>query len=186
MGDDEVTLRPVREEDLDLLQRFDTDPSALGEFEWFGFTDANVRRRRWEQDGLLGADSSLLGVALPDGTFAGIVTWRAVSGAGTPDGSCVEIGIALFPEYRGSGRGTVAQRQLLGYLFEHTPVHRIQAATEVDNSAERHALEHVGFRGEGVMREAVFRRGVWRDLVIYSCLREDRWTIDSADFDASF
>jgi ribosomal-protein-alanine N-acetyltransferase len=173
VGGDAVNLRPVRAGDLDLLERFATQPSALGEFEWFGFADPGARRRRWEENGLLGAESSMLAVALPDDTFAGIVTWRAVSGAGTPAGACVEIGIALLPEFRGSGRGTAAQRQLVAYLFAHTIVHRIQATTEVDNAAERGCLEGVGFQLEGVMRGAVFRDGRWRDLVLYSCLRED-------------
>jgi RimJ/RimL family protein N-acetyltransferase len=173
VGDDAVVLRPVRADDLALLERFATDPSAPGEFEWFGFNDPSAGRRRWEQNGLLDAESSILAVALPDETFAGIVTWRAVSGAGTPAGACVEIGIALLPEFRGSGRGTAAQRQLVAYLFAHTVVHRIQATTETDNAAERGALERVGFEPEGVMRGAVFRDGRWRDLVLYSCLRGD-------------
>jgi [ribosomal protein S5]-alanine N-acetyltransferase len=163
----------VRADDLDPLERFATDPSAVGEFEWFGFSDPSARRRLWEENGLLGAEASILAVALPDDTFAGIVTWRAVSGAGTPPGACVEMGIALLPEFRGGGRGTVAQRQLVAYLFAHTVVHRIQATTEVDNVAERGALDRVGFKPEGVMRGAVFRDGRWRDLVLYSCLRDD-------------
>src|SRR5215218_2959556 len=43
--DDDLTLRAFREEDLGFLDRLDTDPAALGAFEWFGFGDVRSRRR---------------------------------------------------------------------------------------------------------------------------------------------
>jgi ribosomal-protein-alanine N-acetyltransferase len=71
--DDKVRLRPVEERDLDALGLIDTDPSVSEPFEWRGFRDRRARRRRWEEDGYLGSEDSLLVVALPDGTLAGIV-----------------------------------------------------------------------------------------------------------------
>jgi RimJ/RimL family protein N-acetyltransferase len=50
------------------------------------------------------------------------------------------------------GVGTQAQRLLVRYLFAHTPAHRIVASTEVDNVAERRALEKIGFTAEGIAR----------------------------------
>jgi ribosomal-protein-alanine N-acetyltransferase len=87
---------------LEELERFATDPAALGEFEWFGFTDPHIRRRRWKEDGLLGNESSMLAVVLPNGTFAGIVSWRSFPSGGSQS-SYLEIGIALLPEHRGHG-----------------------------------------------------------------------------------
>jgi hypothetical protein len=63
-------------------------------FEWRGFRDQRARRLRWQDDGYLGDEDSLLVVALPDGTFAGIVVWRWVDISG-PRG-CLEIGILLL------------------------------------------------------------------------------------------
>ncbi len=168
-----IRLRAATEADLVELERFETDPSALGEFEWFGFADPKSRRRRWEQDGLLGGASSLLAVSLAAGDFVGMVTWRDLSGAGTPEGGCFEIGIALLPEHRGHGIGTAAQGLLVRYLFDHTLANRLQAGTEVDNLAEQGALERLGFRREGVMRGVVFRTGRWRDLALYARLRDE-------------
>jgi RimJ/RimL family protein N-acetyltransferase len=75
------------------------------------------------------------------------------------------------PEARGRGAGTAAQRLLVRYLFAHTQVARVEAATEVENIAERRALEKAGFTREGVMRGYSFRDGHWRDMVLYSVLR---------------
>lgn len=87
-------------------------------------------------------------------------------------GTVYEIGIALLPEHRGHGVGTTAQRLLVEYLFDNTPAHRLQAYTEVENTAEQRALEKVGFEREGVLRAVVYRAGKWRDSVLYALLRD--------------
>ena len=84
-----------------------------------------------------------------------------------------EIGIILAPEHRGRGVGTTAQRLLAEYLFDTTLVHRLCAYTESDNVVERKSLERCGFRREGLLRQAGFRGGSWRDVVIYALLRSD-------------
>ena len=169
--DDLVRLRPVEERDLDALGRIDTDPAVSEPFEWRGFRDPRARRRRWEQDGYLGDEDSLLVVGLPDGTFAGIVVWRWIVSSGPP--GCVQIGILLFPEHRGRGLGTTAQRLLADYLFSTTAANRLEATTEIDNVAEHRALERAGFVREGMLRGRGFVRGQWRDGYMYARLRDD-------------
>jgi ribosomal-protein-alanine N-acetyltransferase len=170
MPDDPARLRPIEEADLDLLRRLDTDPAASQPFEWTGFRDPGARRRRWEQDGWIGRDSTQLAVALPDGALAGIVSWRAIK-TGGPEGGCLEIGALLFPEHRGRGVGTAAQRLLVEYLFATTLVNRLQAVTDLENLAEQRVLERIGFRREGVLRGLAFIGGRWRDGALYAQLR---------------
>lgn len=165
-----VRLRPVAEEDLAQVLRLLCDPDAVGEFQWFGYRTDRVREveRRWREDGLVGREQSWLAVTADD-ALAGWVTWL-------PDPrstSAMEIGIALFPEHRGNGVGTDAQRQLVSYLFATSTVHRLQAGTEVGNVAEQRALEKVGFRREGVLRGVTFRSGQWRDGALYGITRDD-------------
>lgn len=133
-------------------------------------------RRRWQEDGLVGDDSSYLAVILHDGTCAGVVDWHRSGLFGNYD-----IGIVLFPDHRGHGIGTEAQRQLVEYLFDTTTTHRIQAGTEVDNLAEQRALERVGFTREGVNRQVHFRAGRWRDGVMYGLLRGEQRTQPDSD-----
>jgi RimJ/RimL family protein N-acetyltransferase len=79
----------------------------------------------------------------------------------------------MRPEQRGRGYGSGAQRAAAEYLFAHTPVARVEASTEADNVAERRALLRAGFTEEGVLRRAVFRDGSYRDMVMFSMLREE-------------
>ena len=168
---DVIRLRPVEERDLEILGRFDTDPALSEPFEWRGYRDSHARRRRWEQDGYLGNDDSLLIVSLADGTFAGYVVWRPVAISG-PQG-VLQIGIVLLPDHRGRGVGSRAQQLLADYLFATTTAHRLEAGTEVDNVAEQRALERAGFIREGLLRGRGFVRGAWRDGYLYSRLRAD-------------
>jgi [ribosomal protein S5]-alanine N-acetyltransferase len=167
---DDVILRPIEEADIDQLCRYLTDPEVYGEFEWTGFKDPKALRRRWEEDGWLGAEQARLAV-VSAGSLSGDVSYKDRS-LGVSKGAVYEIGIALFPEHRGHGVGTAAQRLLVEYLFDTTPAHRLEAHTEVDNVAEQGALEKVGFEREGVLRKVLFRGGKWRDSIVYALLRD--------------
>lgn len=107
------------------------------------------------------------------GELLGGVSWHAVDYGGTVSSSAWNIGIGLLPEARGRGVGTLAQRMLVDHLLETTELDRIEASTDVDNHAERNALEKAGFRREGVLRGAQLRGGIRRDLVHYGLVRGD-------------
>jgi RimJ/RimL family protein N-acetyltransferase len=62
---------------------------------------------------------------------------------------------------------------LADHLFATTPSNRVEADTDVANVAEQRALERAGFRREGVLLGAQYRRGLWYDLVGYARLRGD-------------
>ena len=167
-----VHLRPIRETDLEMLTRFATDPAFSAPYEWSGFKSPEGFRRRWEEDGFLGKDPRYLAVAQADETVLGWVVWRDPNLFGR-EGLVWEIGILLAPEHRGRGAGTEAQRLLVEHLFDTTTTHRLCAYTEADNLPEQRSLERCGFRREGVLREAGFRGGRWRDVVTYGRLRDD-------------
>lgn len=166
----QVTLRPVVERDLVLLEQLFTDPAATGEFEWYGWQDSRWLRRQWDDNGLLGEDTGMLMVA-DAGGGPRFVSWRKrTSGYRS---FCWAIGVKLMPEARGRGHGSEAQPALVRYLFSHTQAVRIEAETDVMNVPEQHALEAAGFTREGVLRSVTFRAGTWRDGVICSVLRSE-------------
>ena len=169
--DDQIALRQVWEDDLVTVGELaGSDPAKAGEFGWYGWIDPRRWHQRWAENGLLGVDGGTLMVVRGRETL-GITNWRRKSA--TPTAYHWEIGIALLPEARGHGYGTQAHRLLVRYLFAHTPVHRIEAATEAGNLAEQRALEKAGFTREGVLRGVGWRDGAWRDGVWFSVLRTD-------------
>lgn len=171
----EIRLRPVTEADLGMFRRFVVEPGLIG-LDWSGFRDPKAVQRRFDTDSYLGEDNGRLIVDVAAGTEpgrepAGLVSYqRRFHGT---QASCWEIGIALLPEWRGRGIGWRAQAIFCSYLFENTPVQRIEAATHAENASEQRSLEKAGFTLEGVIRAAEFRAGEWRDCYLYSRLRTD-------------
>ena len=165
-----MRLRPFTEPDLELFDRFASDPALSEPFEWAGFTSPGGYRKRWERDGLLGSAPYCLAVVTVDDALVGWVDWRQTE---RPGPGPLEIGVLIVPEMRGRGVGTAAQRLLIEYLFSTTTAFRIWAATEVDNIAEQRALERSGMRQEGWLRGTHFRDWQWRDSFIYGITRDD-------------
>jgi RimJ/RimL family protein N-acetyltransferase len=171
MGD--VRLRPATRDDVVFLVR-QYSAEASGPWNWFGFRSETEIVRRLEEDGLLGADHGKLIVEVEgdDGPVPiGDVSWHAVHYGPPPASRAWNIGITLCPEWRGFGHGSRAQRLLAQHLFATTVGERVEASTDVENTAERRALERAGFSFEGVLRRAQFRAGGWRDMALYSLVR---------------
>ena len=167
--DDEVTLLPLAEADLVILERLTQDPAAAGEHAWSGWRNLLRFRQEWAEDRLVGDDGGVLLIVF-GAERLGFVSWFKVD---FPPSYYWSMGIALLPEARGKGYGTQAHRALARYLFAHTTVHRIEGITEAENLAEQRVIEKAGFTREGLMRGVFWRDGAYRDGVLYSLLRTD-------------
>src|SRR5215469_2778595 len=106
--DDRLTLRPVAEADLSIIERLTQDPDTAGEFAWLGWYKLTRFRQWWADNCLLSDDIGVLVVARGDARL-GFVTWHKVPS--TPGYYYYwNIGIALLPDARGHGYGAEAQR----------------------------------------------------------------------------
>jgi RimJ/RimL family protein N-acetyltransferase len=74
---------------------------------------------------------------------------------------------------RGKGYGREAVRLLVDHLFGSTPVERVGATCDVENTASYRLVEGLGFRREGTLRSALFHHGRWHDVLVYGLLREE-------------
>jgi RimJ/RimL family protein N-acetyltransferase len=90
-----------------------------------------------------------------------------------PYGKTLEIGCALLRGERGKGYCTEAAKIIVDYLFLSKDVACIQATTDVGNAASQKVLERAGFQREGILRKRFFGNGGWRDIVMFSILREE-------------
>lgn len=162
-------LRAARAAEQDLPARWQADPASPFE-DWSGPPPPGPVRveRRPSPDG--GGEL----VVTDDADVAiGTVSWRPVAYGPSSGSQAFDIGVSIRPEARGQGHGSRAQRLLADYLFCTTAVHRVQASTDAENTAEREALARAGFTEEGVLRGAQWRAGGFHDLVGYARLRAD-------------
>ncbi len=159
-----VVLRPYREDELDvLLEDARASTTRLGEL------TPELLRLRIARSGRFVEGRLDLAIEV-DGELVGSIEARAPAGA-MPPGVC-EIGIELFPSERGRGLGTEAVRLLVRHLLAGE-FPRVQASTDVANTAMRRVLEKAGFAHEGTLRRYVPAGGGRIDYALYAVTDRD-------------
>ena len=158
-----VNLRIMEKEDLSFYVKWVNDPSFFGEYNPLEQTTKAEMEKNYDS---AIAERRRFFIEKKDGTKIGVVNTF-------PVGDLLEIGFTLIPSERGKGYGLEAVVILVDYLFLARDLVRVQATTDLRNVASQKVLEKAGFTREGVVRKSIFLRGQWRDLLLYSILREE-------------
>ncbi|WP_281187039.1 GNAT family N-acetyltransferase [Micromonospora sediminicola] len=83
------------------------------------------------------------------------------------------LGLSLRPRLRGARLGEDATRLLCHYGFRTLGLHRLQMETLVDNSAMIRIANQVGFRREGIRRQAAWVDGTFADELTFGLLASE-------------
>jgi ribosomal-protein-serine acetyltransferase len=100
-----------------------------------------------------------------DGSYAGGIGLRADEVNGDS-----EIGYWIGAAHEGKGLVTRACRALIDRAFGDLGLHRVTIRAAPDNARSRAIPERLGFREEGVLREAGRAADGHHDLVVYGLL----------------
>jgi ribosomal-protein-serine acetyltransferase len=84
-----------------------------------------------------------------------------------------ELGYWLRRDATGNGWMTEAARMVVGWSFGKVNLHRIRVAAATDNHASLAVIRRLGFRFEGVSREAERCNGRWLDHAVFGLLATD-------------
>lgn len=76
-------------------------------------------------------------------------------------------------EYWGKGYGQEALRLLLNYAFLEMNLHRVSLRVFSFNEKAIKLYEKLGFKHEGLSRQALFREGAWHDIVHMGLLQSE-------------
>lgn len=74
---------------------------------------------------------------------------------------------------RGKGYGREATKKILKHAFNNLNLNRIALRVIPNNMRAIKLYESVGFKQEGILRQALFKNGKYIDLIIMSLLKED-------------
>ncbi len=165
----EITLGPIMHADAPLLFRWRNSPEVMhldgiyrplsqSAFEsWFTGIGRNADevvfaiRRKGSED--------LLG-------YVEVMNIRPVTRA-------AELSIMIGdPANRGQGHGREALQLCLAFCWDELNLRRLALCLRADNGPALRAYQAVGFMLEGVLRQAVFSDGAFRDVLMLGCLRE--------------
>ena len=165
-----VTLRQVREVDLDLLYDAHTDIRGRGAYFPLEVMSQTAFRGEFAEHGFWQRTEGMLVIESPEGEIAGhIEFFRPVS-----YWDAFELSYQLYDaQYAGRGLVTEAVQLLVDYLFGVKKEHRIHLVIVGENVASRRIADKCGFTLEGTVRGAFFNDGRNQDVLLYSLLRTD-------------
>ena len=85
----------------------------------------------------------------------------------------VELGYWLRTDVTGKGLMTEAGRAVLGWAFGSINAHRVRVAAATDNHASLAVIARLGFRFEGIARQAERCHARWLDHAVFALLVSD-------------
>ncbi|MFO0737070.1 MAG: GNAT family protein [Labilithrix sp.] len=85
----------------------------------------------------------------------------------------VELGYWLRVDSWGKGLMTEAGKGVLDWAFSSVNAHRVRVAAATDNHPSLHVIQRLGFRFEGIARQAERVNGRWLDHAVFSLLVTD-------------
>jgi len=180
---EKVRLRAIEEEDLALLQKWRNDPETYRNF--FEHEPLSMAmQKRWFERYLCSANERMwiiepVGQGQPVGTIGYAAMDRR-------NRRC-EVGrILIYPrESRGQGFAAEAQRLVCGYLFNHCNMNKLYCEIFVDNTESVQLYKRLGFKQEGLLRNHVFRNGLYEDVIVMALMYSEFQDLVRHDHQAS-
>jgi len=84
-----------------------------------------------------------------------------------------EIAFVLSKKYWNKGLMTEAVRKVIEFGFEKLNLNRIQARCMAENISSERVMQKAGMKLEGILREALFVKGRFWDMKMYSILKRE-------------
>lgn len=103
------------------------------------------------------------------GRIAGAISYHDIDWADRK----VELGYWLGKQFQGKGLMTIAVRILTDQAFERLNLNRVEIHCATGNTASRAIPERLGFKQEGIIRQAEWLYDHFVDLAIYGMLAEE-------------
>ena len=174
-----VSLRPITHADRPLIYRWLNDPAVMAFWEGTDRPLSEVKSVGWV-DQFVGEDASLECLIIETVERPIGFIELSLNPGNHNYGHLVEVDICIGePSEWERGYGSAALSALLRWLFTATNTRRTFLQPRAENERAVHVYEKVGFRKEGVLRQAEFHHGEYLDGVMMAAIR-DEWLAEFA------
>ncbi|MGB7874055.1 MAG: GNAT family protein [Anaerolineales bacterium] len=166
-----VRLEPMTEAHVPGLTAIGLEDS-IWEHMLYGNVHSEDDIRNWVGDILSRPDLPFVTVHLASGRVAGATRYLNM----VPEFRGLEIGGTWYGlEFQRTAVNTECKYLLLQYAFETLGCIRVQFKTDLRNERSQHAIERIGAKHEGVLRNhMILPDGQYRDSVYYSII-DNEW-----------
>ncbi|SHE36359.1 Protein N-acetyltransferase, RimJ/RimL family [Marinitoga hydrogenitolerans DSM 16785] len=87
--------------------------------------------------------------------------------------SVATVGIFIGKPFWNKGYGTEAMKLLVNFVFNEMNINKVKLSVFSFNKRAIRSYEKIGFKVEGVLREEIFRDGIYHDEIIMGILRKE-------------
>lgn len=172
-----VNLRLIMQEDIEEIFSVTSDLSERGEYWHLNFNSEVAFKKRYSETGFWSNDFGTMLITDKNNKIVGEITY--FKGLWYMPG--YEVGYQIYRnEDRGKGYITEALKIFTAYLFEAKNINRLEIEVTVGNVASRKVAEKCGFKYEGLKRQAVFSKGKYMDIELFSLIKEECHSLKEA------
>lgn len=169
---EKVILRAIEECDTALLLELINDPQTERMLGGSSFPVSETEQRKW-MAAQTGASDVLRCIVVPAETADNSGVGTVILSSIDRKNGVAQIHIKLAQSGRGKGYGSDALRALTRYAFDELRLNCVYAEILTHNDISRKLFEKCGYTCEGELRQRVFKGGQYRNIFVYSRLRED-------------
>jgi RimJ/RimL family protein N-acetyltransferase len=162
-----ITLREIERKDLKELNVWRNDPELIAQLGTnFRFISQEVDDE-WFENYLSNRDKSVRLAIEVNGEYIGNVNLTHIDFRNKSAEYSIMLGIKSF---RGKGVGLAASKMILEHGVKDLGMRRIWLTCLEDNKPAIGLYYKLGFQLEGVMRDAVYKQGSFRNLLLMSLI----------------
>ncbi|CAA6606256.1 hypothetical protein MTBLM1_80172 [Rhodospirillaceae bacterium LM-1] len=162
-----VFLRPLEDDDRFRTTAWRNDPETRDAMMSYRLPVTAAMEARWFRSVLDGKRQDEVHFALAEpvhGACVGLTSLREIDQFSSTAWVSILIGDRAF---RHSGLGKVALEQLMAYAKDTLALRKLGARILDFNAASQRLFQAVGFQPEGRLKEQVFVKGAFHDLLLY-------------------
>lgn len=166
-----VTLRAIEYEDIEMLRQMKNDPWTESMVVGWCPPISKKNQSEWYESLKLNNNTMLFIIETKEDGAVGYtrlvdIDWKNRSASG---------GIMLSNKKNMSkGIATDTYMTLLRYAFCELGLNRINGAIlDYNTASQRFAIDKVGYKKEGICRQAIFKNNAYHDLIMIGILKED-------------
>ncbi|RLQ94618.1 GNAT family N-acetyltransferase [Falsibacillus albus] len=170
---EELSLKLLEKEDAkELFALVDESRNYLRE--WLPWVDNMKHEKEYEPviemwlKQFAAHDGFQVGI-LYKGYLAGMVGYHGINWSNRR----TSIGYWLAEKYQGNGIMTAAVKALIDLAFEEYQLNRVEIQCGVENHKSKSIPERLGFKQDGIVRDAEYLYDHFHDCVMYSILAKE-------------
>ena len=170
-----VRLSAISEDDAATMIEWYEDPATRRMFGSPAVPRSEAQLREWIAGWQKSPDGIDFGIRLIDSDQ--LIGKANLSGYRT-EHHRASLGLEIARAYQGKGYGYEAMGLVLAFAFRELNLHRLSLSVASYNQAAIGLYEKLGFKKEGVAREAMQKDGAYHDVFSYGLLQPE-WAADA-------